>query len=70
MDLSGIPPPVMNWKSSNLPEQWEKFKLHIELIFSEPLKDKPEEDKRLFHYILHSYVALEGKIKSLSKGKV
>ena len=45
MDLSGIPPPVMNWKPSNLPEQWEKFKLHDELIFSGPLKDKPEEDK-------------------------
>ena len=45
MDLSRIPPPVMNWKSSNLPEQWEKFKLHVELIFSGPLKDKPEEDK-------------------------
>ena len=26
--------------------------------------------KRLFHYILRSYVALEGKIKSLPKGKV
>ena len=25
---------------------------------------------RLFHYILHSYVALEGKIKSLLKGKI
>ena len=25
---------------------------------------------RLFHYILHSFVALEGKIKSLLKGKI
>lgn len=45
MELSGIPPPVMNWKSSNLPEQWEKFKDHVELIFTGPLKDKSEEEK-------------------------
>ena len=38
MNLSGIP-------SSNLPEQLEKFKLHVELVFSGPLKDKSEEDK-------------------------
>ena len=25
---------------------------------------------RLFHYILHSFVALEGKIKSMLKGKI
>ena len=45
MDLSGIPPPVMNWKASNLPEQWEKFQLHVELIFSGPLKNKNEPEK-------------------------
>ena len=28
------------------------------------------EPLRLFHYILHSYVALEGKIKNLLKGKI
>ncbi|MCG7868790.1 MAG: hypothetical protein JAY74_20765, partial [Candidatus Thiodiazotropha taylori] len=32
-------------KSSNLPEQWDKFKLHVELIFSGPLKDKNEKEK-------------------------
>ena len=45
MELSGIPPPVMNWKSSNLPEQWEKFKLHVDLIFSGPLEAKTEAEK-------------------------
>ena len=29
MDLSGIPPPVMNWDASNLPEEWQMFKLHV-----------------------------------------
>ena len=45
MDLSGIPHPCMNWDSSNLPEQWDKFKVHVELIFSGPLKAKSEEEK-------------------------
>ena len=45
MDLSGIPPPVMNWDSTNLPEQWEQFKMHFELIFSGPLKAKTEEEQ-------------------------
>ena len=45
MDLSGIPPPVMNWDASNLPEEWQKFKLHIELIFSGPLNSKTEEEQ-------------------------
>ena len=43
MDLSGIPPPVMNWDASNLAEEWKKFKLHVELIFKGPLKSKSEE---------------------------
>ena len=25
MDLSGIPPPVMNWDASNLAEEWKKI---------------------------------------------
>ena len=45
MDLSGIPHPVMNWNISNLPEQWESFQTHVELIFSGPLNDKEEEEK-------------------------
>lgn len=35
----------MCWDSSNLPEQWEKFMRHTELMFSGPLKDKTEEEK-------------------------
>ena len=45
MDLSGIPPPVMNWDASNLAKEWKKFKLHVELIFKGPLKSKSEEEK-------------------------
>ena len=45
MDLSGIPPPVMNWDASNLAEEWKKFKLHVELIFKGPLKSKSEEEQ-------------------------
>ena len=48
MDLSGIPPPVMNLDASNLPEEWQKFKLHIELMFSGPLKSKSNEIKVLY----------------------
>jgi hypothetical protein len=44
MDLSGIPPPIVNWQSSNLIEQWQKFKLNVELINSGPLKSKSEEE--------------------------
>ena len=29
MDLSAIPPPVMNLDASNLPEEWQKYKLHV-----------------------------------------
>ena len=45
MELSGITPPKFDWEDTNLPEQWERFKRHIELIFKEPLKDKSEEEK-------------------------
>ena len=45
MDLSGIPNPSIDWNSSNLPEQWEQFQTHVELIFSGPLKAKSEEEK-------------------------
>ena len=45
MDLSGIPHPAINWDNSNLPEQWECFQTRIELIFSEPLNNKEEEQK-------------------------
>ena len=45
MELSGIKPPCMDWSDSNLPEQWNKFKRHLSLIFSGPLKNKSEEEK-------------------------
>ena len=45
MDLLGITSPRMDWDSSNLPETWEKFHRHVELIFQGPLKSKEEEEK-------------------------
>jgi hypothetical protein len=47
---SGIPTPKFDWESTNLPEQWRKFKSHVELIFDGPLKEKSEEVK--FNYLL------------------
>ena len=44
MELSGITPPAMRWDDTNLPEQWEKFRRHVDLIFSGPLKSKTEEE--------------------------
>ena len=34
----------MNRNASNLPEEWQKFKLHVSFIFSGPLKAKTEEE--------------------------
>ena len=45
MDLSGIPHPRINWDSTNLPDEWDKFQHHVELIFSGPLKAKSEEEQ-------------------------
>ena len=45
MELSGITPPKFDWDDTNLPQQWERFKRHIELIFNGPLKEKDEEEK-------------------------
>ena len=45
MELAGITPPRFVWDDSNLPEQWERFKRHIELINKGPLKDKSEEEQ-------------------------
>ena len=45
MDLSGVPTPKFDWESTNLPDQWQKFKSHVELIFNGPLKEKSEEVK-------------------------
>ena len=43
MEMAGIPPPRMDWESSNLPDSLEKFKAHVQLIFKGPLKGKTEE---------------------------
>ncbi|XP_053389557.1 uncharacterized protein K02A2.6-like [Mercenaria mercenaria] len=45
MEFGGIQPPVMHWEDSNLPEAWEKFQRHAELVFSGPLKGKTEEEQ-------------------------
>ena len=42
MDLHGVPTPVMDWRSNNLPESWKKFQEHCELIFKGPLEGKEE----------------------------
>lgn len=45
MDTSGVPSPRMDWDAKNLPEAWRKFKQHVELMFSGPLKRKGEDEK-------------------------
>lgn len=45
MDTSGVPLPRMDWDAKNLPEAWRKFKQHVELMFSGPLKKKGEDEK-------------------------
>ena len=45
MDAYGVPAPRMDWDSPNLPEAWRRFQQHADLMFSGPLRDKPEEDK-------------------------
>ena len=61
MDLSGIPPPVMNWDTSNLPGEWQKFKLHVKLIFSGPLKSKTEEEQVSYLLLLLLWVGQPGR---------
>ena len=43
--MCGVSLPNMNWDSSNLPEAWDKFRRHTDLVFSGPLKSKTEEEK-------------------------
>ena len=45
-----IPTPKFDWESSNLQEQWRKFKSHVELIFDGSLKEKSEEVKVNYLY--------------------
>ncbi|XP_053403234.1 uncharacterized protein K02A2.6-like [Mercenaria mercenaria] len=43
--MEGIPTPTIDWNSSNLVNEWEKFEEHVKLIFQGPLSEKTEEQK-------------------------
>jgi hypothetical protein len=43
--MEGIPQPVMDWESTNLPEAWRKFEQHAHVIFSGPLESKKENEQ-------------------------
>jgi hypothetical protein len=45
MALSGIELPVMQWDGENLKENWRRFKQHVELMFSGPLRSRNEAEK-------------------------
>ena len=45
MALSGVDVPKMQWIGDNLRENWSRFKQHAELMFSGPLKSRPEAEK-------------------------
>ena len=44
-ELTGVPIPVINWQSGNLPEAPRKFKRKCEYIFNGPLATKDEAVK-------------------------
>ena len=50
MELTGIPPPKMDWEPTNFIDAWKKFKQHVELILIGPLKEKEELTK--INYLL------------------
>ncbi|XP_053381823.1 uncharacterized protein K02A2.6-like [Mercenaria mercenaria] len=43
--MEGMPTPTIDWNSSNLVNEWEKFEEHVKLIFQGPLSEKTEEQK-------------------------
>ena len=45
MALSGIKCPQMQWDGDNLKENWRRFKQHVELMLSGPLKSLQEAEK-------------------------
>ena len=45
MALSGIECPVMQWDGDNPKENWRRFKQHVELMFTGPLKSRTEQEK-------------------------
>ncbi len=58
MALSRIEPPVMQWDGENLKENWRRFKQHVELMFSGPLKSHAEAEKCSYLLI---WVGLKGR---------
>lgn len=40
-----MPSPKINWDSPNLPGEWKKFKQHVQLMFSGPLRSKNQAEK-------------------------
>ena len=45
MALRGLECPVMQWEGDNLKENWRRFKQHVELMFTGPLKSRNETEK-------------------------
>lgn len=45
MDIAGVPSPKINWDAPDLPGEWKKFKQHVELMFSGPLRSKCQAEK-------------------------
>lgn len=45
MDIAGVPSPKINWDSSNLPGEWKKFRQHVQLMFTGPLRSKNQAEK-------------------------
>ena len=41
--LIGVPIPRMDWKATNLAEEYRKFKRSCEFIFKGPLKEEPRD---------------------------
>ncbi|XP_052809376.1 uncharacterized protein K02A2.6-like [Mya arenaria] len=44
MEMYGVSIPKMDLESTNLPQAWDKFQRHAELVFSGPLKNKSDEE--------------------------
>ena len=51
MALSGLECPVMQWEGDNLKENWRRFKQHVELMFTGPLKSRNESEKCSYLFI-------------------
>ena len=56
--MAGITNPSIDWKSSNLIEEWRKFQQHCELMFGGPLKKTSNEERAAYLLI---WVGAEGR---------